>query len=107
MKDDLLIDPERFVRVTHALPDGSTAITVAVVCAYVSVRQHGEYTVAIEVIFDPTVQPPNDLPREAYLCSYERLERMLLPPKDVKQISIIKDVERSSSAQSAAQQETP
>ena len=87
--EDILVDPDRLVCVTHVLPDGSSAAVVAIVCAYVVLQQAGKAVIAIEVVYDPEAQPPSEIAREAYRCPFDRLQRRLLPPKDVKTISII------------------
>lgn len=85
--DGVLVDPERLVRVTHDLPDGSSAEVVALACVYVPVASADRRVIAIEIIFDPDVQSPRDLPTDPYRCPVERLERRLLPPKCLKKIA--------------------
>ena len=85
---DIVVDPERMVRVLYATPAGPKAI-VALNCAYVSVRAAtGRRVVAIEIVFDPDVQPPTaPIPHVPYYCPQARLQSLLLAPGDLRNIS--------------------
>lgn len=85
---DIVVDPERMVRVLYTSPAGPQAI-VALSCAYVSVRAAtGRRVVAIEIVFDPDVQPPaGPIPHAPYYCPQVRLQSLLLAPGHLRNIS--------------------
>lgn len=89
MEGDLYVPTKQLVRVTHDLPDGSSTVVVAIACGYVPIQHDGQSSVAIEVVFDPAMQPPIELPRDGYPCPVSRLERRLLAPKALKKVSVL------------------
>ncbi len=88
--DDILVDPARLIRVTYTTPEDPAIEVLALACHYVvASNPDGKRAIGIEVIFDPTIQPPQTLPTEAYYCPTSRLERPLIAPKDLKKVSPI------------------
>lgn len=81
------VNVANLLRIAHERPDGSTIVVVAYSCSYVSVRQDdGSYGIAVEIVFDPAIQPPNDLPQEPYYCSFDQLRRRQFPPRALSKI---------------------
>jgi hypothetical protein len=80
---ELVVDPRRMLRVTIGEPGGGESEIVALTCAYVpATNPDGRRTVALEVMWDPD----NTSPTSVYLCSEDRLSRLLLPPVRVRRI---------------------
>lgn len=86
--DGIEVNPVRLLRVTYAEGDGPTIEVIAHVCHYVTAHlPNGKPTIGIEIVFDPTIQPPHDLPTEVYFCPEGRFESRLLAPRALKKIS--------------------
>lgn len=87
--DSIYVHPPGLLRVTCAEPDGSTTEILALACHYVVCETPStRRSIGIEVVFDPTIQPPHDL-HEPYFCPASRVERRVLAPKDLKKIAPI------------------
>lgn len=84
---DFRVDPVKLLRVAHERADGSTAVVIALSCAFVSVRQEdGTHGIAVEIVFDPAIQPPCEVPRDPYCCSLDQLRQRQFPPKALSMV---------------------
>jgi hypothetical protein len=87
-EDGIEVNPVRLLRVTYAEGDGPTIEVIALACHYVAAHlPDGKRAIGIEIVFDPTIQPPHDLPTTSYRCPEDRFERRLLAPRDLKKIT--------------------
>lgn len=77
----VLVDPERMLVVT-VRKGGPNQEIVSVSCRYVPVGSGDRRQIAVELAFDPK----NNKPTQPYYCPTERLQRVLLAPRDVVRI---------------------
>lgn len=77
-----LVDPERLLIVT--LHDAGLPKEVAAVsCRYVpAIDANGLRAVAVEVVFDPAQPAPSN----AYFCSPQQLQQLLVDPRAIRRI---------------------
>lgn len=80
---ELVVNPQKMLRVIFQHPTEGEREVTALTCAYVpAISPNGETSVAIELVWDPHDQNP----RSPYTCPVERLERLLLSPSRLKKI---------------------
>ena len=80
---DILVDPERLLRVRFLDPARTEQNLVALTCGYVPVHgTDGRIRVAVEIVVDPMMQNP----AVPYYCDPQRLQRYLVAPGDLRGI---------------------
>lgn len=98
-EDGIEVNPVRLLRVTYAEGDGPMIEVIALACHYVTAHLHnGKPAIGIEIVLDPTIQPPHALPTETYLCPEGRFERRLLAPRDLKKVSPVSNTKETDRA---------
>jgi hypothetical protein len=74
---EILVDPQRLLRVRFLDAARAEQRLVALTCAYVPVRGNtGKLQVAVEIVVDPAMQNPG----VAYYCDPQRLQHHVIPP---------------------------
>lgn len=80
---DILIDPQRLMRVKFLDPARVEQNMVALTCGYVPARgSDARVRVAVEIVVDPAEQNP----AVPYYCDPQRLQRYLVAPGDLRGI---------------------
>ncbi|HEX8109787.1 MAG TPA: hypothetical protein VF516_18780 [Kofleriaceae bacterium] len=80
---EILVDPQRLLRVRFVDATRTEQNLVALTCAYVPVRgTTGQLQVAVEVVVDPAMQNPG----VAYYCDPQRLQHHVIPPGHLRGI---------------------
>jgi hypothetical protein len=83
MTYEMLVDPQRLLRVRFLDATRAEQDLVALTCAYVPVRSiTGKLQVAVEVVVDPAMQNPG----VAYYCDPQRLQHHIIPPGHLRGI---------------------
>jgi hypothetical protein len=80
---ELLVDPQRLLRVRYLDAARSEQHVVALTCAYVPVHTaSGSAQVAVEIVVDPAMQNPV----VPYYCDPQRLQHQVIPPGHLRGI---------------------
>lgn len=83
MSYEILVDPQRLLRVRFLDAQRSEQTLVALTCAYVPARgATGKLQVAVEIVVDPAMQNPGT----PYYCDPQRLQHHVIPPVHLKGI---------------------
>jgi hypothetical protein len=83
MTYEMLVDPQRLLRVRFLDATRAEQDLVALTCAYVPVHSStGKLQVAVEVVVDPAMQNPG----VAYYCDPQRLQHHIIPPGHLRGI---------------------
>lgn len=83
MTYEILVDPQRLLRVRFLDATRAEQNLVALTCAYVPVRSStGKLQVAVEIVVDPAMQNPG----AAYYCDPQRLQHHVIPPGHLRGI---------------------
>jgi hypothetical protein len=78
---EILVDPQRLLRIRFVDPASGQQNLVAVTCGYVPARgPDGTAKVAVEIVVDPAMQNPG----VPYYCDPQRLQRYVIPPGYLK-----------------------
>ena len=81
---DVLVDPDRMLRVRFVDAQGNERNVNALTCSYVPAPTHaGTVGVAVQVVVDPAVPAP----QQAYYCAPARLQHHLLAPGKLRGVS--------------------
>lgn len=80
---EILVDPQRLLRVRFVDAAQVEKNLVALTCAYVPVRgNRGRPQVAVEIVVDPAMQNPGVV----YYCDPQRLQHYVIPPGHLRGI---------------------
>lgn len=80
---EILVDPQRLLRVRFVDATRAEQDLVALTCAYIPVRgNRGARQVAVEIVVDPAMQNPG----VAYYCDPQRLQHHVIPPAHLRGI---------------------
>lgn len=78
---EILVDPQRLLRIRFMDSSHGEQNLVALTCAYVPARgSDGTARVAVDIVVDPAMQNPG----VPYYCDPQRLRHYVIPPGDLR-----------------------